>query len=65
MVMSIDGCTACAGASGIYGCPIHAPNIYETEEPQPFVQLWLRCPCCGQDLRFDGFKIEQLTNKGG
>ena len=62
MPTGVDGCTGCAGTGGVYGCPIHSPSSYVREKPKPFVQLFLKCPCCGQALQFDGYKYETPTN---
>ena len=53
---SVEGCTTCQGTGGAYSCPTHSPYGQLPEESTPFVQLWVRCPHCLNDLRFDGYK---------
>ena len=59
----ISGCSGCAGTAGKLGCPKHSPNAHIFTQPQPYAQLYLRCPWCGQDIQLDCFKIESLDSK--
>jgi hypothetical protein len=62
----IQGCPSCQGTAGRLGCTKHSPNIYISDQPnqlQPFVQLFLRCPHCGQDMELKCFKIETIGDK--
>ena len=54
----IEGCKGCEGTGGVYSCPIHSPNLYVRETPKQFVQIYIRCPWCGKDMQFCGYKAE-------
>lgn len=58
----VEGCPGCRGTAGIYGCPFHSPNGYIRirdfeAPPEPFTQIFIRCPHCGQNMQFDGKKL--------
>lgn len=52
----MEGCLGCNTTAGENGCSIHS-SIIPFQNPPPFVQIFIRCPCCGQDMKFDGFKL--------
>ena len=54
----IKDCPSCQGTGGIYSCPVHSPNNYIREQPKPFVHVHLRCPWCGKDMEFEGYKSQ-------
>ena len=56
----VEGCPTCNGTGGIYSCPIHSPNPFvreQPEQPEPFGKICLRCPWCGKDMEFVGYKV--------
>ncbi|KKM13663.1 hypothetical protein LCGC14_1714010 [marine sediment metagenome] len=61
MVQPVDGCEGCNSTGGAYGCVVHSPNMnfhVPIVTVEPFVHLWFRCPCCGNDLVFQGIRPE-------
>lgn len=59
----VEGCKGCESTAGRLGCPTHSPNVYVSDIPKPYTQLYLRCPECGQDIQLDCFKLESLGIK--
>ena len=60
----VDDCKGCSGTGGIYNCPIHSPNIYARKNPiEPFVLMYLRCPWCGKDMEFQGYKTITINSR--
>lgn len=55
----VEGCPTCRGTGGANSCPIHSHTILLVETLKPFVQLIIRCPCCGKDMQFDGYAMKE------
>ncbi len=56
-----DMCACCqmdTGGNHQVGCPLsfNSHTIREAQIPQPFVYIFIRCPWCDQDMRFDGYR---------
>ncbi len=48
--LPIQGCRGCESTAGVWGCPIHSPNVYVRDTYQkPSI---IKCPHCGKDVEF-------------
>ncbi len=45
-------------------CPLYERGEYEVSEipiSQPFASIYIRCPHCKQEMKFDGFPLSRAT----
>ena len=60
---AVEGCPGCNSSGGIYSCPTHSPGLSVRRELMPFTYLSVRCPWCGKDIVFEGYKEAVINSK--